>query len=253
MSQRGARLGLRSAAATPYKGGTGREATGPKWPYPGITINLIADVKDLDMETLNFLFRWGHLLFGITWIGLLYYFNFIQGGYFKSATPEALSDAKAKLAPSALWWFRWGAMFTFLTGVVLLVGIAKTGAPFSEYIIVGATLGTLMFLNVWLIIWPNQKIALGLVEGDGPAAGAKALLASRTNTLFSAPMAYCMLASAHQGFTGSVTGLYAALAIVAALEVNALVGKQGPMTTVKGVITSSVVLTAVLVAVMKLV
>ncbi len=211
------------------------------------------------MEELNFLFRWGHLLFGITWIGLLYYFNFIQGGYFKSATPEALSDAKAKLAPSALWWFRWGAMFTFLTGVVLLVGVEKQGVM-NDYIIVGATLGTIMFLNVWLVIWPNQKIALGLVEGDGPTAAGKALLASRTNTLFSGPMAYCMLASAHQGYSadhmlaanGGGNGMFAALAVVVLLALNGLFGKQGPITTVRGVIISSLVLTAVLVAALKL-
>ncbi len=205
------------------------------------------------MEFINFLFRWGHLLFGITWIGLLYYFNFIQGGYFKQATPEALSDAKAKLAPSALWWFRWGAMFTFITGVFLLMGVQKQGVM-NEYIVAGALFGTLMFLNVWLIIWPNQKIALGMVEGDGPTAAGKALLASRTNTLFSAPMAYCMLASPHIGYgadnllsvNGGGTALYVVLALIAALEVNAIVGKQGPMTTVKGVIHSSLGLTAVM-------
>ncbi len=212
------------------------------------------------MEFINFLIRWGHLLFGITWIGLLYYFNFVQGGYFKQATPEALSDAKAKLAPSALWWFRWGAMFTFITGVVLLMGVQGQGVM-NEYIVAGALMGTLMFLNVWLIIWPNQKIALGIVEGgDAPAAGAKALLASRTNTLFSAPMAYCMLASPHGGYvTGSLssgagggTGLYIVLALIAALEVNAIVGKQGPMTTVKGVIHSSLGLTVVMVLILNL-
>ncbi len=205
------------------------------------------------MEFINFLFRWGHLLFGITWIGLLYYFNFIQGGYFKQATPEALSDAKAKLAPSALWWFRWGAMFTFITGVFLLMGVQKQGVM-NEYIVAGALFGTLMFLNVWLIIWPNQKIALGMVEGDGPTAAGKALLASRTNTLFSAPMAYCMLASPHIGYgadsllsvNGGGTALYAVLALIAALEVNAIIGKQGPMTTVKGVIHSSLGLTVVM-------
>jgi len=205
------------------------------------------------MEFINFLFRWGHLLFGITWIGLLYYFNFIQGGYFKQATPEALSDAKAKLAPSALWWFRWGAMFTFITGVFLLMGVQKQGVM-NEYIVAGALFGTLMFLNVWLIIWPNQKIALGMVEGDGPTAAGKALLASRTNTLFSAPMAYCMLASPHIGYgadsllsvNGGGTALYAVLALIVALEVNAVIGKQGPMTTVKGVIHSSLGLTVVM-------
>ncbi|MEZ0122798.1 MAG: urate hydroxylase PuuD [Candidatus Reddybacter sp.] len=205
------------------------------------------------MEFINFLFRWGHLLFGITWIGLLYYFNFIQGGYFKQATPEALSDAKAKLAPSALWWFRWGAMFTFITGVFLLMSVQKQGVM-NQYIVAGALFGTLMFLNVWLIIWPNQKIALGMVEGDGPTAAGKALLASRTNTLFSAPMAYCMLASPHIGYgadsllsvNGGGAALYAVLALIAALEVNAIVGKQGPMTTVKGVIHSSLGLTVVM-------
>ena len=200
------------------------------------------------MELMGFLFRWLHLLFGITWIGMLYYFNFVQGGYFKSATPEALADAKAKLAPSALWWFRWGAMFTFITGVLLLVGIKSASLPLTEYIILGATMGTLMFLNVWLVIWPNQKIALGLVEGgDKAVAGAKALLASRTNVLFSAPMVFCMLASAHRGFTGSATGLYVALGIVAVLEINGLIGKQGPLASVVGVIHVSLALTAVLV------
>lgn len=201
------------------------------------------------MDILNMVARWAHLMFGIAWIGLLYYFNFVQGGYFKSASPEALADAKSKLAPSALWWFRWAAMFTFITGVILLVGIHKMHVM-NDYIVVGAVMGTLMFLNVWLVIWPNQKIALGMVEGDGAAAGAKALLASRTNTLFSGPMAFCMLAGPHFAGYGMGTGsmaMWISLAIVAVLEVNALVGKQGPMTTVRGVITSSVVLTAVIV------
>ncbi|BFM17623.1 urate hydroxylase PuuD [Maricurvus nonylphenolicus] len=211
------------------------------------------------MNLINFLARWGHLLFGITWIGLLYYFNFIQGGYFKKATPEALKDAKAHLAPEALWWFRWGAMFTFLTGLILLVGLAKQSLM-NVYIVAGAAMGTLMFLNVWLIIWPNQKIALGMVEGDGPTAAGKALLASRTNVLFSGPMAFFMLAGPHfvsgGGYGAKMdgsTGIWVTLAIIAALEVNALVGKQGPMTTVKGVITCSMILTAVLVGLLVLV
>jgi len=207
------------------------------------------------MEELSFIVRWGHLLFGITWIGMLYYFNFVQGGYFKSASPEGLADAKAKLAPNALWWFRWGAMFTFITGVYLL---AKLGTLFNDYIAIGSLLGTFMFLNVWLVIWPAQQIALGMKEGDGPAAGAKALLASRTNTLFSAPMAYCMLASHYKGYgpdhllvgnyaKGADLGLWLALAIVILLELNALFGKQGPLASVVGVIHCSLALTAVLV------
>lgn len=201
------------------------------------------------MEEIRFIARWAHLLFGITWIGMLYYFNFVQGGYFKSASAEGLADAKAKLAPSALWWFRWGAMFTFVTGLYLLGTIASTLA-FNEFIVLGAFMGTLMFVNVWFVIWPAQQIALGMKEGDGPAAGAKALLASRTNTLFSAPMLYFMLASAHKGAQysaeGLSAGLWLALIVIVVLEVNALKGKQGPMASVNGVIYSSIALTAVL-------
>jgi len=206
------------------------------------------------MTIINMLARWGHLLFGITWIGLLYYFNFIQGGYFKSATPEALTDAKSKLAPSALWWFRWAAMFTFLTGLVLLGSLHGMHA-LNGYIVAGAVMGTLMFLNVWMIIWPNQKIALGMVEGDAPSAGAKALLASRTNTLLSAPMLFCMLAGPHfAGYAKAMdsTGTLVALAIIVLLEVNAIMGKQGPMATVKGVIVSSLVLTVIMVAALEM-
>ena len=213
----------------------------------------------ISMNFINFLFRWGHLLFGITWIGMLYYFNFVQGAYFKEGTPEAVADAKAKLAPRALWWFRWGAMFTFITGVVLLVGIYHQGV-LNNSLLVGVTLGTLMFLNVWLVIWPAQQIALGLngKTGDGPASAAKALLASRTNTLFSGPMAFYMLAGPHatigNGYGTAVggLGLIVALIIIALLELNALMGKQGPMTSVKGVIHCSLGLTVVLVAVLSL-
>ncbi|MBT5292605.1 MAG: antitermination protein NusG [Cellvibrionales bacterium] len=211
----------------------------------------------MDSEILNFIVRWGHLLFGIAWIGLLYYFNFIQGGYFKAASPEGLSDAKAKLAPEALWWFRWAAMFTFITGVLLL-GMVHGNGLLNSYIVLGALMGTLMFLNVWLIIWPNQKIALGMVEGDGPTAGAKALLASRTNTLFSGPMAFGMLASSHFGYSadgllsanGVSTGLFIGIGLIVLLELNAIFGKLGPMTTVKGVIHASLGLTAVMFAVL---
>ncbi len=201
---------------------------------------------------INMLARWGHVLFGITWIGILYYFNFIQGGYFKAASPEGLADAKAKLAPEALWWFRWAAMFTFITGLILLDSLYRTQA-LNNFIILGITMGTLMFLNVWLIIWPNQKIALGMVEGDAAAAAGKALLASRTNTLLSAPMVFGMLGGPHfaqSGFgygSGMVasTSFWISLGLIALIELNGLFGKQGPITTVRGVISSSLVLTGV--------
>ena len=195
---------------------------------------------------LEFIFRWAHVLFGIVWIGMLYYFNFVQTEYFKEAEADAKADAVKKLAPRALWWFRWGAMFTFLTGLVLLhmVG-ASTNVLAMPAIWVGALAGTLMFLNVWLVIWPNQQIVIGLKEGDGPAAAAKAGLASRTNTLFSGPMLFGMLASKHLPVDASVAGFGACVALILALEVNALFGKTGPMTSVKGVVHCSIGLTAV--------
>ena len=135
----------------------------------------------MDILTDQAFFRSFHILFGIAWIGLLYYFNFVQGEYVKVADPDAKADVFKKLAPNALWWFRWDALFTFLTGVILLHQIT---VRIGTEIILGATMGTLMMLNVWGIIWRNQKIVLGMKEGDAVAAGAKAGLASRTNTLF---------------------------------------------------------------------
>jgi uncharacterized membrane protein len=104
-----------------------------------------------------------------------------------------------------------------------------------------------MFLNVWLIIWPKQQVVLGLKEGDGPSSAAKAGLASRTNTLFSGPMLFGMLGSKHL-FIADVgaTGFWACVIIILALEANALFGKTGPMTSVKGVIHCSLGLTALL-------
>jgi len=206
---------------------------------------------------LEFLMRWGHFLAGVTWIGLLYYFNFVQGEYFKEATPDAKADATKKLAPRALFWFRWGAMFTFLTGVVILLlrGHPTTGWTFD--ITVGALLGTLMFLNVWLIIWPNQKIVCGIVSGDASKAGPKALLASRTNVLFSGPMLMFMGSSSHlsHGLLGNASSaaLWIVIAIIAALEANAIFGKlHKPMVTVKGIIHCSLALAVVLWLIMSL-
>jgi uncharacterized membrane protein len=216
----------------------------------------------MDQALLDFLARWGHILFGVCWIGLLYYFNFVQTEYFKEAAPDARTDAFSKLVPRALWWFRWAAMFTFLTGLIML-GIR--GANASLDITIGAVMGTLMFLNVWLIIWPNQKIVIasnqqlkagGEALPEAAGAAPKAGLASRTNTLFSIPMLFFMVSSVHltsaqgvgHGSIGSASkpALIVALVIIAALQLNAIIGKQGPMTTVRGVIVSGLALTAVL-------
>ena len=197
------------------------------------------------MEYLvEFIFRYIHVIAGITWIGMLYYFNFVQTEYFKEAEADAKKDAMAKWAPRALWWFRWGAMFTFISGAYLLHKVGALGATMPA-IWVGALAGTFMFLNVWLIIWPAQQVVLGMKEGDGPSNAAKAGLASRTNTLFSGPMLLGMLASKHLPLAGSTTGLYLAMGLIVLLEINAIVGKQGPMTTVKGVIHMSLLPTVV--------
>jgi len=202
----------------------------------------------LDILTDQSFFRTFHILFGIAWIGLLYYFNFIQGEYVKVADPDAKADVFKKLAPNALWWFRWAALFTFLTGVILLHQIS---VRIGTEIILGATMGTLMMLNVWGIIWRNQKIVLGMKEGDAAAAGAKAGLASRTNTLFSVPMLMYMVYSAHgQDPTGLIihpewsgTSLLVGLAIIFAIEANAIWGKMLPaIASVRAVIISSFVL-----------
>jgi len=197
------------------------------------------------MYYVEFFFRYFHVLAGIVWIGMLYYFNFVQTEYFKEAEAGAKSDAMAKLAPRALWWFRWGAMLTFLTGAYLFHKIGALGATMPA-IWVGALAGTFMFLNVWLVIWPNQQIVLGMKEGDGPAAAAKAGLASRTNTLFSGPMLLGMLGNKYLAVPiaegGSATGLYVALGTIVALEANALFGGMGPMKSVMGVIHCSLAL-----------
>ena len=198
-------------------------------------------------ELFNMLFRFGHTLVGIAWIGLLYYFNFVQTEYFKEAEDDARKDAVAKLAPRALWWFRWAAFLTFLTGLALLHYIS---VKITLEIILGATMGTLMMLNVWGIIWPNQKIVIGIKEGDAAVAGPKAALASRTNTLFSVGMLYFMVASAHYPASGQIlcanlemTGLLVGLAVIFAIQANAIWGKMLPaITSVRSVIVSSFVL-----------
>ena len=205
---------------------------------------------EIELYLYNVLVRWGHILVGIAWIGLLYYFNFVQTEYVKVADPDAKADVMKKLAPNALWWFRWAALFTFLTGVILLYQIwARIGTE----IILGATMGTLMMLNVWGIIWRNQKIVLGMKEGDVALAAAKAGLASRTNTLFSVPMLMYMVYSAHAPGSylvlddWNMTSLLIGLVIIFAIEANAIWGKMLPViASVTSVITSSFVLAVVL-------
>jgi|TARA_A200000113_G_scaffold84194_2_gene74894 uncharacterized membrane protein len=200
----------------------------------------------MDLLTDQAFFRSFHILFGIAWIGLLYYFNFVQTEYVKVADPDAKADVMKKLAPNALWWFRWAAFFTFLTGLILIHQIT---ARIGTEIILGVTMGTIMMLNVWGIIWRNQKIVLGMKDGDVATAAAKAGLASRTNTLFSVPMLMYMVYSAHAPGSylvledWSSLSLIIGLAIIFVIEGNAIWGKMLPViASVRAVITSSFVL-----------
>ena len=156
---------------------------------------------------------WLHVFFGVIWIGLLYYFNFVQ----VPAVGEALADEGGPgpaainkyVAPRALWWFRWGALFTWLTGAAALHlylpislhdAFMLKGGVMGATIGIGAWLGTIMLFNVWALIWPNQKKILGIVKASADEiAKAKnvALMASRTNTLLSIPMLMCMVGYGH--------------------------------------------------------
>jgi uncharacterized membrane protein len=157
----------------------------------------------MEGSTIALFFRWGHFLAGIVWIGLLYYFNFVQVPFLKAVSAEGKSEAFKHLVPRALDWFRWAALATWLFGAALLG--AHFGDAFmlkGQYAIIGmgAWLGTIMLLNVWGIIWPNQKRVLGLVPAstdEKKMCARRAFLASRTNTVLSIPMLFFMAASTH--------------------------------------------------------
>ena len=149
--------------------------------------------------------RYLHILAGVMWIGLLWYFNFVQIPTMPEI-PDELKPAIGKhIAPKALFWFRWGAMLTLATGLWLATvsGYAHDAFMLSEgyrLIGIGMYLAIIMWFNVWFVIWPNQKIALGIIEADAeakPAAAKKAMLFSRTNTLLSIPMLLCMAGQSH--------------------------------------------------------
>ena len=151
----------------------------------------------------KFFFRWLHVLSGIMWIGLLWYFNFVQIPSMPKIPDEQKPAIGKVIAPTALWWFRWGAMATIVTGLILahLSGYIGTlalglGSENISAIGIGMWLGIIMWFNVWFVIWPNQKRALGIVEASDDAKKASArtaMLFSRTNTLLSIPMLYAMV------------------------------------------------------------
>jgi len=219
---------------------------------------------------LHYLLKWLHFFFGIMWIGHLYYFNFTQGAFMAAVDAPTKSQAQQKLFPVALWWFRWGAMWTLVTGLAMLHTASYTGfsiqGDWGVKILTGSLFGILMWANVWFVIWPNQKIVIANAENtakgqpaDPNAAGAaaKALLASRTNTMFSVPMLFFMGAAPHlpiqMDMERAGTWYVILLVIAGALEANALKGKLGPMTTVKGVITCGFALAAAVYGLMEIV
>jgi uncharacterized membrane protein len=159
------------------------------------------------MEIIPALARWVHFLAGIMWIGLLYYFNFVQVAALKAATADGTNAGITKhVAPLALFYFRWAAVVTWLAGAALLGGNFTSAFTLSKGyagIGIGAWLGTIMLLNVWGIIWPNQKKILGIKPATDEEKGKArrlAFLASRTNTMLSMPMLFFMATGWHHPF-----------------------------------------------------
>jgi uncharacterized membrane protein len=220
----------------------------------------------LSGEGWLFLLRWFHFLAGITWIGMLYYFNFVQTPFFASAEPAVRTGMIAgSLVGRALWWFRWGAMFTFITGWLIILhhwgrGDLMAGS-YGLAILTGGLLGSLMWFNVWFVIWPAQQVVIasasqvakgGQAIPEAAARGQRAGFASRTNTLLSIPMLFFMGAARHlpmQDVSG-VRVFVVLIIVMAVLEFNALVGTTGPgkkmLSTVSGTLWGGFIASAIL-------
>ncbi|MEE9318428.1 MAG: urate hydroxylase PuuD [Rhodospirillales bacterium] len=161
-----------------------------------------------DTAWFAFMWRWLHVLSAVMWIGLLWYFNFVQIPNMPNIPDDQKPAIGKVIAPAALWWFRWAAMATIVTGLMLALGNGylveamtlglTDGVAKHTAIGIGMWLGIIMWVNVWFVIWPKQKIALGIVEAeaDAKAAAARtAMLFSRTNTMLSIPMLYAMVSA----------------------------------------------------------
>jgi uncharacterized membrane protein len=172
---------------------------------------------------LEEILRWIHYFAGVTWIGLLYFFNFINAHVVKTFDADTKKKVVPELLPRTLWWFRWGAMFTFLSGLLMIAwfmhaieGYAGSGRFF--WILFGGGFGTVMWFNVWFIIWPAQRQIIGWTKaGEAPpemaAVAKRALYASRTNVFLSIPLLFFMGAAAHVNLVEFA--LWKALVIVA--------------------------------------
>jgi len=154
-----------------------------------------------------FVFRWLHVMSGVMWVGLLWYFNFVQIPSMPKIPDEQKPAIGKVIAPAALFWFRWAAVSTLVTGLIVAsmnryLGTALSFGQGYVAIGIGMWLGIIMAINVWVIIWPNQKKALGIVQvdaGEKAKAVRVAMITSRVNTMLSIPMLFCMVAQQHGG------------------------------------------------------
>ena len=172
-----------------------------------LIIGFFGNINFVDQGWWAFVFRWLHVMVGVMWIGLLWYFNFVQIPSMPKISDEHKPAISKVIAPEALFWFRYSALLTVLTGLIVawLNGYGHDALMLSDgYLAIGLGmwLAIIMAINVWFIIWPNQKRALGIVDADADvkAKSAKlAMLTSRTNTLLSIPMLYLMVAQQNAG------------------------------------------------------
>ena len=211
---------------------------------------------------LDYLARWGHFLFGIAWIGLLYYFNFVQGEYFKEADASARVDVFSKLVPRAMWYFRWAAAFTFLTGVYD-AGVSPSGLDARHHgwrdarhaDVPQRVADHLAESENHDCLQPTDQRGWASVTGGGSccAEGGSSVSNERVVLDPDAVLHGCQRALRARRLTADKQlALIVALVIIAALELNAIFGKQGPLVTVRGVIVSGLALTVVLWAVVQL-
>lgn len=150
--------------------------------------------------------RYAHVMAGIFWMGLLWFFNLINVGFQKQLSPEVKKDIYPKLIGPGMWWFRWSAMFTLIFGLILYENLRQVRGGFMEVnsgIYLGMILAIIMWANVWFVIWPRQRLIIGGFEGTNPAPGPEAAktaaMASRINAWLSIPMIFLMVGSAHMG------------------------------------------------------
>ena len=170
-----------------------------------LAIVVMMSFTDTAPVNVNSVFRWLHLFFGVLWIGLLYYLNFVQVPTMPSIPADQKGAINGHIAPKVLFYFRWAALLTVVTGLVIAYvngyvhqALAFSGEGNVNLIGIGMWMAIIMFLNVWVIIWPAQKKILGIVEAsdeEKAKAAPRALAASRTNTLLSIPMMYCMVSA----------------------------------------------------------